>query len=65
MTVTYQDVLEFWFDELTPKDWFTGGEEIDVLIMTRFLNYIKVAIQGELLNGVKTRKGVWLEDYRS
>ena len=32
MTVTYQDVLEFWFDELTPKDWFTGGEEIDALI---------------------------------
>ena len=24
MTVTYQDVLEFWFDELTPKDWFTA-----------------------------------------
>lgn len=41
MAVTYQDVLEFWFDELTPKDWFTGGEEIDILIESRLLNCTK------------------------
>ncbi len=51
MTLTYHDVLEFWFDELTLKDWFTGGEEVDALIKTRFSELHKVAVQGELLNG--------------
>ena len=36
MTISYRDVLDFWFDELTPKDWFTGGEYIDALIKERF-----------------------------
>jgi uncharacterized protein (DUF924 family) len=26
------DVLQFWFEELTPKQWFAGGEELDVKI---------------------------------
>lgn len=30
------DVLSFWFDELTPKDWFMGGEEVDKAIVERF-----------------------------
>ena len=57
MTVTYQDVLEFWFDELTPKDWFTGGEEIDALIESRFAEVHKAArLMVSYLNGDKTHK---------
>lgn len=29
-------VLTFWFEELTPKDWFSGGKEVDAAITTRF-----------------------------
>ncbi len=57
MTVTYQDVLEFWFDELTPKDWFTGGEEIDALIESRFAELHKAVIQGELFEWRQNAQG--------
>lgn len=57
MTVTYQDVLEFWFDELTPKDWFTGGEEIDALIEARFSDLHQSAIQGELFEWRQNAQG--------
>lgn len=30
------DVLEFWFEELEPKDWFSGGEALDQKIKERF-----------------------------
>ncbi len=57
MTVTYQDVLEFWFDELTPKDWFTGGEEIDALIEARFSDLHRSAAQGELFEWRQNAQG--------
>ena len=31
------EVLAFWFEELTPDDWFGGGEEVDDRIRARFL----------------------------
>ena len=31
-----QDVLSFWFDELTSADWYSGSAEIDDRIRTRF-----------------------------
>ncbi|WP_261903569.1 DUF924 family protein [Vibrio fortis] len=48
MTVAYQDVLAFWFDELTPQDWFNGGDDIDQLIKERFAQVHSAAVQGEL-----------------
>ncbi|WP_295807100.1 DUF924 family protein [uncultured Nitratireductor sp.] len=32
----YQEVLDFWFETLTPKDWFTVSEETDTAIRERF-----------------------------
>ena len=31
------EVLAFWFEELTPDDWFGGGDEVDARIRERFL----------------------------
>ena len=31
------EVLAFWFEELTPDDWFGGGEAVDDRIRERFL----------------------------
>lgn len=31
------EVLGFWFEELTSEDWFGGGPELDDRIRTRFL----------------------------
>ncbi|MGZ9810065.1 DUF924 family protein [Pseudoroseicyclus sp. H15] len=30
------DVLSFWLDEVSPKDWYGGGPELDAEITTRF-----------------------------
>ena len=31
------EVLEFWFEELTSDDWFGGGDAVDARIRERFL----------------------------
>lgn len=31
------DILHFWFSELTPTDWWAGGPEIDGRVRDRFL----------------------------
>lgn len=33
-----EEVLSFWFDELTPKDWFEVRAETDETIRSRFLD---------------------------
>jgi len=30
------EVLKFWFEELTPEDWYSGKPEVDEKIRTRF-----------------------------
>ncbi|RFC67147.1 MULTISPECIES: DUF924 family protein [Mesorhizobium] len=32
-----QDILDFWFKELTPDDWFTGGAQLDERIRAHCL----------------------------
>ena len=32
------EVLDFWFGELTREDWFTGGAELDEKVRSRFLD---------------------------
>lgn len=41
------DVLEFWFEELQPKDWFSGEEEIDIKIKERFASVHTAVAAGE------------------
>ncbi|MCY0147768.1 DUF924 domain-containing protein [Hoeflea sp. G2-23] len=36
MTETPDTVLDFWFSELTPKDWFVKNEDLDRRIAERF-----------------------------
>ncbi|KPH65341.1 MULTISPECIES: DUF924 family protein [Novosphingobium] len=30
------EVLDFWFRQLTPQDWFVGGERLDSVVRARF-----------------------------
>jgi len=48
MAMNAQDVLDFWFGELSPSDWFSGGESIDELIVERFSSLHAAASKGEL-----------------
>lgn len=36
MTETPETVLAFWFDELTPEDWFVKNDDLDRRITDRF-----------------------------
>ena len=33
---TSQQVLDFWFEELTPKQWFIKSDDLDRTITERF-----------------------------
>lgn len=39
-------VVSFWFEELTPRDWFSTSDELDVLIRQRF-----ESLHGQILAG--------------
>jgi len=41
-------VLNFWFSELTSKDWFTKDESLDLKISHLFLETYQKAVRGEL-----------------
>ena len=34
--MTAKDILDFWFSELTPSQWFRGGDAVDDMIRERF-----------------------------
>ncbi len=46
--MTYQEVLRFWFEELTPKQWFIKDPELDRSIAERFGDLHARAAQCEL-----------------
>ena len=37
-TARIEEILDFWFGELRPEDWFNGGEAVDARIRERFLD---------------------------
>lgn len=43
----YIDVITFWFDELTPSDWFKKSDELDKRIRTRFTEIYKAVASGK------------------
>lgn len=47
-THSAQDVLRFWFEELTPKQHFSKDAALDALIRTRFGPTLAAAAHGEL-----------------
>lgn len=48
MTPSHDDVLKFWFEELTPSDWFSSSAELDLQIKQRFGELHSKACQCEL-----------------
>lgn len=51
------DVLRFWFEVLTPKDWFIKNEKTDSLIRERFHSTLQSALRGELFSWRKSEVG--------
>lgn len=44
----YQEIIEFWFNELSPEQWWSANEGLDLLITSRYKALHQSAIQGEL-----------------
>jgi uncharacterized protein (DUF924 family) len=42
------DVLNFWFEEIPPQQWWTVKPEFDALLRGRFLDLLQCASAGEL-----------------
>jgi len=57
MPATAQDVLSFWFDELTREQWFNTFPEVDDAIQTRFTATHSAASRGELFEWRETPDG--------
>ena len=51
------EVLTFWFDELSPKQWFAKDNNLDKAITVRFSKLLKAAEQCELMHWRTTAQG--------
>lgn len=54
---TADDVLNFWFRELDPSDWFKKNPHVDQLIKDRFHDLLKQGARGELSHWRETPEG--------
>jgi uncharacterized protein (DUF924 family) len=57
----YQEVLDFWFNDIEPKQWFEKNIDFDNTIKDRFGALHRQAIQGELSAWRDSPKGALAE----
>lgn len=55
--MTSKDIIKFWFEELTPEQWWVKDTKLDQEISERFLNVYQQASQGELFHWRETPHG--------
>ncbi len=51
------DILAFWFEEITPKQWFTKDPEFDALLEDRFGKLVNDALGARLDSWAQTSDG--------
>jgi uncharacterized protein (DUF924 family) len=47
MTAKYQEVIDFWFKELTPNQWYEKSNELDLKMTERFIALHSSVVAGE------------------
>ena len=55
--MTASDILSFWFEEISSKQWFKQDSDFDALIKERFLSVHQSANSGELFTWRDTATG--------
>jgi uncharacterized protein (DUF924 family) len=55
--MNYSEVLDFWFETLSEKDWYSKSDEMDLLIKDKFQETHSKAIAGELFSWRTSIKG--------
>lgn len=53
----FEDIIKFWFEELTPKNWFSKDTTVDEKIREKFSQIYRKAAQGELFDWRTTAHG--------
>ena len=53
----FNAVLNFWFSEISPKQWWKKDKFFDQLLINRFLNYHILAVENKLINWRSLSKG--------
>ena len=61
MTVSYDDVIKFWFEDISPKQRFTKDLKLDALIEQRFGDLYEKAAKGDLKFWRENVKGALAE----
>jgi len=56
-----ETILAFWFDQLTPAQWWMKDAELDRLITQQFASIHHQAISGELFGWCETARGCLAE----
>ncbi|MBB3990573.1 DUF924 family protein [Croceicoccus naphthovorans] len=51
------EVLDFWFRELAPAQWFDGGSEVDAMICRQFGPLVEEALAGDLNHWAQEPRG--------
>jgi uncharacterized protein (DUF924 family) len=51
------DILDFWFDECNPEQWFKKNDEFDKLLDSRFGSTVEDALSGRLDGWEETEEG--------
>lgn len=57
----YKDIIDFWFNELEPKQWWQKDQQLDRMIQTRFGELHNQAKAGELFHWRNTALGALAE----
>ena len=53
----FSTVLDFWFDTLSAKDWFSKSDELDAAIAEHFADIHRAAAAGELYSWRHSHEG--------
>lgn len=55
--IEYQEVLDFWFKELVPSQWYKKDEQLDAQMTERFGECLQVASVSELFEWRRNIEG--------
>jgi uncharacterized protein (DUF924 family) len=61
MIITPETIIKFWFNEITPGDWFKKSEKFDQQIRQRFSGIYDAATHNELFDWRDTAEGCLAE----
>ena len=57
LILTKEDIITFWFEEISPEQWFKKDKEFDVMLLERAGTTVRKALNGQLDRWSKTSTG--------